>query len=238
VTRLPDDVLFSHRVHHEKEVGCEECHSRISTSKAISKKLRVSKDDCLKCHGSRRVKSECAVCHSEINKDWKPLSHERSWERLHGQTVRAGLDMPYENRCSLCHTDATCSNCHQSEAPRGHTNYWRQRAHGITARMDRERCATCHRTDFCDRCHRETAPRSHRGSWGEPGLRHCMSCHFPVSMESCYTCHKELVGHLSAPVLPDFSFHRTATDEECRDCHAGAIPHPDNGDSCRNCHRL
>jgi len=242
VTELAEELTFSHKIHHEGGVACAECHAGIEKSEKVSRRLALSKDDCFSCHADRDLSArECETCHQEINRDWKPENHEHNWERYHGQVVRSGLEPPYTNRCSLCHQESTCSSCHQEEAPGSHNAYWRLRGHAINARMDRESCATCHRIDYCDRCHRDTRPRNHAGSWGEPGNRHCLTCHFPLEqqMQGCATCHKVMPGHMNATPLPDTVTHQTASESACRTCHIGlgTLPHPDNGDSCRSCHR-
>ena len=120
--------------------------------------------------------------------------------------------------------------------PRNHTNYWRQRGHGLTAQLDRMSCATCHRTDACERCHQEVLPRSHRGMWGGGQNTHCLSCHFPVETQgNCVTCHKATPGHLGAAPLPPN--HNPAMN--CRLCHGNGVrlPHFDPGTACTACHR-
>lgn len=236
VTDLSDEIIFSHKLHHEKKVACENCHQGITTSTAVSAALRSSKDDCLDCHVTHKVSGECGVCHRSIDREWTPPSHRRNWKRFHGQVVRAGKNPPFANRCSLCHTDASCSSCHQDEPPRNHTSHWRHRGHGITAGIDRDNCATCHRTDFCDRCHRDTAPRNHTASWGSPRDRHCFTCHLPLQNEQCFVCHKSDPSHQAAPIMPGNTLHAKATAANCRACHFGTMRHGDNGDNCRLCH--
>ena len=239
-TKIPDEVKFSHKLHAEKGAACEECHKGIKDSDGISRKVRVDMDGCLKCHNPKKIAADCKTCHKDVDKKWKPASHEHNWKRMHGQVARANVVPPMENRCSLCHTDNTCAACHKDTPPDNHNNFWRLRGHGVQARVDRDSCATCHRTDFCDRCHFETKPISHTGGWGDPLFRHCLTCHVPLRDEGCFTCHKNLDSHLSAPALPSDLTHQSATPNDCRACHAKGkpipIPHPDNGDSCRNCH--
>ncbi len=241
VTGISEELTFSHQRHLEEGMECGECHTGIAESEAVTEKLRVTKDDCFDCHADLQVEKDCGVCHAEVDRDWEPPSHESNWERYHGQVVRSGMEPPFTNRCELCHTRTDCSSCHQDEEgrPRSHNSYWRLRGHGIKARMDRDRCATCHQVDYCDRCHRNTTPLSHSGSWGGAMQRHCFTCHFPISGNGCVTCHKTTPGHLQAPALHDNVTHNTASESACRDCHLslGTLTHPDNGDSCRNCHR-
>ena len=90
------------------------------------------------------------------------------------------------------------------------------------------------RTPKCQRCHENTTPMSHRGTFGSGPQAHCLVCHEPLTSTSCFTCHKNTLGHLTATPLPPGLPHSAATD--CRTCHS-ALPHFDDGGSCRRCHR-
>lgn len=232
VAKLPSDLRFSH-LPHVGVTECATCHGDIANSKGIPEPT-LGKDTCMGCHAERKASNECTTCHRAIDKDWKPQSHDTAWDARHGFVVRS-RDDAIENRCSLCHeNEQTCVACHQTNPPDDHSNYWRQRGHGLSVQIDRSRCVTCHRTDFCERCHESTRPRSHRGSFGAPSQRHCTSCHFPLQGEGCYTCHKSAPDHLGTP-LP--AGHHPAMN--CRLCHGAGVrlPHPDNGTSCVSCHR-
>ena len=237
VAEMPSDIIFSHRIHYQAGVQCPTCHHGITKSRAASARLRMTMQGCTKCHSKLKLNNDCLKCHRTIRKDKKPSSHRPNWLQTHGQAVRAGTSANDEARCRLCHTEAHCLKCHQSQPPRDHTNYWRHRAHGLYARTDRERCATCHRTDFCTRCHQETPPRTHTTSWGSPTNRHCLACHFPLRHQACWVCHKTDDSHRAeAPDLPGDSLHQNASADQCRICHSASMRHPDPGDDCRRCH--
>ncbi len=237
VTDLPDEVIFSHQVHLAKSVKCAECHVGIENNESVDASLRVDMDACIACHGSKATRpDDCSTCHREIRRDVPPATHRVAWDRRHGDEVREGKSDP-ASRCGLCHQEAQCSKCHQDEAPRNHTAFWRLQGHGISAETDRQRCETCHRTDFCDRCHRETAPRNHTATWAGTANRHCQSCHVPAAGDTnCAMCHRSAT-HDSAPPRPSNAQHAGATPDQCRTCHETiGIPHPDNGDGCAICH--
>lgn len=237
VTAINPDVNFSHKKHVDKQLKCVDCHKGIMESKGISTQVRVDKDTCLACHATKKVSVECKTCHQTIAQSWKPPTHNAAWNRSHGQVVRTDRQMPYSNRCSLCHQDSACAKCHQDEPPQNHNDQWRERTHGIVAGMDREKCAVCHKADYCDRCHQSTTPKSHRAGWGEPRNRHCLTCHTSLSAEGCFTCHHRIPGHLAAPDPPNNVTHNNASEGDCRICHSVSPPHLDNGDNCRSCHR-
>ncbi|MHC5065180.1 MAG: cytochrome c3 family protein [Planctomycetota bacterium] len=235
---IPDEVLFSHSSHYtDYELECSDCHGNVGESSVIPPESAVTKDECMDCHASRGKSNDCASCHSEIDENWAPPSHRRSWDFIHGQVVRSESQLS-SNRCAMCHDEQqSCQACHQREAPRNHTNTWRRRTHGLMVSIDRSNCITCHRRDFCVRCHENTEPRSHRASFGSPRNRHCISCHEPLRGESCFTCHKGTPSHNMALPLP--SDHLPSMN--CRQCHGAGLtaplPHPDNGTQCTSCHR-
>ena len=77
-------------------------------------------------------------------------------------------------------------------------------------------------------------PDSHGGNWGGTQSVHCLTCHFPLSGESCAVCHKGTPSHLEAAPKPDW--HTPAMN--CRQCHGVGqpLPHVDKGDDCNACH--
>jgi hypothetical protein len=143
----------------------------------------------------------------------RPLSHGGNWIEYHGRAVEPSLSpmVAPGNTCLTCHERTDCVSCHNTRAPRDHTNTWRTLSHGFMAEGDSDRCRTCHKQDFCVRCHNETAPRSHRGDWSS---RHCTWCHFSSGFapaDSCLVCHKK-APHTSAP-------HTVNPQSDCSLCH-------------------
>ena len=198
---------------------------------------------CVDCHAKTRPElTECKVCHSEISKETKPqyratahIPHDapQIWETVHGQQWR---DDPAF--CKKCHESQTfCEDCHRKNAPSNHTISWRRKTHGLRAEWDRSKCAVCHEEDMCLRCHKHTEPSSHRAGWGEPGNRHCLSCHYPPQETNCTVCH-ESIDHRSAPRSPhDAGLY----PPRCAVCHPGGVPyrapHPINSTvRCVTCH--
>lgn len=239
VSRLPAENVFSHGKHTGANLACATCHTGIEQSEAIDANVAVPMDRCIACHDERKVgpgsgSGQCAICHKEIRTDARPPTHDPAWLRIHGRSVR-GASEAVADRCTMCHTEATCTSCHREVPPQNHNNYFRLRGHGVIARMDRELCATCHRPDSCDRCHAETKPLSHSGSWGGTQSNHCRSCHLPLRTDECAVCHKNTPSHELAAAKP--AWHNAGMN--CRQCHGLTIrlPHPDKGDDCNGCHR-
>jgi hypothetical protein len=234
-TPLTEEVLFSHGAHAERLGNeCARCHGDFVESGGQPLGDVASMSRCTNCHDQQGVDGACSTCHTRVNEAWPPATHASLWSEMHGDRVRGG-GQASADRCDMCHSPASCDQCHREEKPRGHDELFRLRGHGILASLDRDQCAVCHRADSCVRCHQETRPISHRGTFGGTLSTHCFSCHLPLRNESCATCHRDAPSHaLAAPQPPD---HTPGAD--CRLCHGtGApLPHVDNGSACAFCHR-
>lgn len=191
-------------------------------------------------HASIDKDTQCIDCHDNFSSaSSKPGSHTGpAWLRSHGSFAQLKYGMQHENVCYRCHTEATCSSCHQAETPENHTEFWKQRGHGAMAGLNRSSCMSCHKdVQFCESCHAETRPPSHNASWGNTSNNHCYSsCHYPISSvgaQECRTCHSSTPSHDSAPNRPSNGLHADTAD--CASCHR-PMRHPDNGMSCIACH--
>jgi len=224
------EIVFSHLAHVTDEEGCRDCHAEVAASDELEHGWAMDMQGCVDCHAESEQPRSCATCHGEVREDRAPRTHDVAWRRSHGRVVRCESDLTV-NDCSLCHSDASCTTCHQEEEPESHNNFWRIRGHGLSASMDRESCATCHRQDYCDRCHESTMPISHRGAWGSPRNLHCLGCHSSGANQGCAVCHSGTPSHLEAPLKPPG--HNPASD--CRSCHL-LLPHVDGGYDCNGCH--
>jgi hypothetical protein len=232
-SKLEDEIIFSHLRHVAADLDCAACHGNIAEADRTPFDVGLSMDDCMACHATQGISNDCATCHSVIREDVMPANHGMAWMKVHGAIARAGTGATSE-QCSLCHSESTCTACHQLVPPEDHTQFWRRRGHGFVAGMDRSRCQTCHQPDYCNQCHAHTAPLSHTGSWGGTRSLHCLSCHLPVQQTGCFTCHRATPSHLLAsPKPPD---HSAAMN--CRQCHglSAPLPHVDNGADCNVCH--
>lgn len=181
--------------------------------------------------------TKCVDCHDNRTTKTKPASHDISWTHEHGKYAQLKFGFRDENVCRLCHTESSCSQCHQIEEPENHTMFWKLRGHGVMVGQDRSKCAACHTaTDFCERCHSEDRPTSHTPSWGSTTNNHCLSCHAPLNSaggQVCAVCHASTPTHDQAPNRPNNALHVAGAD--CRGCH-NPLRHQDNGMSCTSCH--
>ncbi|HLX59853.1 MAG TPA: cytochrome c3 family protein [Planctomycetota bacterium] len=241
VSIAPDTIKFSHKTHVDAKLQCTTCHKGIDVSTTlIPSKIKLTMNQCIDCHSKQHVgenvSNNCQICHTYIDRKWKPESHLVNWQKIHGRQANFVTKGTTES-CDLCHRNETmCIKCHRETPPSNHTNFWRERGHGVNADFDRAQCKVCHTEDSCLRCHQTIAPQSHKGTFDN---KHCLGCHFPLKEEGCITCHKNTNSHLQAARVPMNAVHAKATALLCRDCHFGPklLPHADNGDNCLLCHK-
>ncbi|MDR4509336.1 MAG: cytochrome c family protein [Candidatus Brocadiaceae bacterium] len=237
------DINFSHKAHIENEVVCNQCHVGIEESDAITPDLIPDMfGNCIPCHKEMgKEKIACDVCHKHIKKNRRPLYHEERWVKHDDARwiQRHGNEFYYDQEyCQRCHGDLYwCVDCHQDQKPRNHNNAWRRKTHGFAASWERKKCSVCHQEDFCVRCHNNTKPLSHTASWGGINNRHCLNCHFPVSMVNCTVCHPN-PAHPSAIDSPHPPFVGDCTQSGCHPVgRVGEGPHPTPfGVACTVCH--
>ncbi len=181
------DLQFSHKNHLEREIKCEECHGTAKDGYSIP-----VMEDCIRCHSQIEQKIDCSKCHMKLKKDERPQNHDYDWKTRHGKEITLEGGSPENQRCYICHNQASCDTCHKDEKPQNHTNQWRLRGHQVMGRINRSQCAACHRQDFCVSCHSE-APAIPNNSSHRPG-RSCSLCHVRLSHSvtdetGCTRCH-------------------------------------------------
>ena len=194
VVSLPEGVIFSHAKHTET-LDCAECHGDIEHDQYSLVDLAVSFQNCRRCHLDEVSYGECTYCHSALDENSLPHSHDPArgnWLRRHGRQFRdlGGLDTVGET-CNSCHSNSYCVSCHREEKPRDHTMFFTRAGHGLAADIDRERCVACHTEDRCVRCHLDGAtprPPAH------PAVN-CQLCHtgfrsHVVLTANCMMCHR------------------------------------------------
>ena len=64
IYRVPDYVVFSHKVHVGKgQVGCETCHGPVQERDVMRKEKPTSMAACIDCHKEEGVSVACDFCH-------------------------------------------------------------------------------------------------------------------------------------------------------------------------------
>ncbi len=199
---------------------CDDCHPkefdlvpRNHTSKFIkgehSKRANSEPEYCAMCHAS----NFCIACHTgekvSANAPGKaviPDDHRRAeWKFEHGPLYLDG-----KGACASCHTQKSCSECHQTPMP--HPVGWlsnHKPAKGIS-------------NDDCNVCHTDRAT--------------CQSCHHDavrqaeLIAENCTPCHDEMKQTPATGIkIKGFAEHavhfnvaeQTGEPYTCDDCHIG-----------------
>lgn len=207
-----------------------------------------SAGDCTTCH----TRDDCASCHVEPGPSVlaeftrradvrapgaalvrnEPVSHESPFF-LRGHGALAGSD---ETLCQTCHTQETCTACHDGATGNEfHPDNFVMR-HPAEAYGQSAECANCHSTQiFCRACHIgqgfESSGRLGRGFHdAEPLwlLRHgqaarqtlesCASCH---AQSDCVQCHSVTGAFQVNPHGPGFDAARARakSPRTCFACH-------------------
>ena len=175
-TEIPRaNMIFSHRRHAVRNIGCQQCHGRVEDVTEATRDQLPRMRGCFHCHqmpdsASRGdAKAACDTCHLRggaagggvirIAFPEGKLSPPR-WMRdaEHGPDFIerhrrvAGADSQF---CANCHKEDFCTDCHDGRVrPRRiHPNDYIA-MHPVDARMENERCTSCHREQsFCVDCH-------------------------------------------------------------------------------------
>ena len=63
VYRIPDFVIFSHRLHLKTGNLCEECHGPVATRTQLAVEYDLKQTGCLACHRAKNAPMLCSTCH-------------------------------------------------------------------------------------------------------------------------------------------------------------------------------
>ncbi len=168
---------------HLKDQGldCERCHTP---------NLTIAQDACQECHEAGEVEKLILAFRDQVAQLGLPLpppDHLQDFHRSHGPSAQ--LD---PQRCSRCHQESQCQDCHEGENLSGslHPLNFRQ-THGFEAQGQEQDCLVCHETrDYCVSCHQAERVLSHplgagwansnggaHGEEAEGNLESCLDCH-------------------------------------------------------------
>jgi hypothetical protein len=255
LTALDDEVIFSHKVHHDAKVACAECHRGIEENTHVTESLRIDMKGCVDCHARLPMGPDKASV--PISVQAVPPAPPKGPPFTPKRAPRAGV---VANDCVVCHREIR-----RGEPPPTHKLGWK-RHHGQGVRnggtKTADRCALCHTEASCSACHREEAPASHTSFWKDRGhglaagldRSSCAVCH---QSDACDRCHRETaprshVGSWGPPRSRHCLYcHEGANRDQqsCNLCHArirhAAPPRPADPQhlgvpesQCRNCHSI
>jgi hypothetical protein len=176
---------FEHRAHVLEGIGCNDCHSGITTAGDDSPLHLPDTATCVSCHKEPHDRRDCSNCHGlELTRaaagearEHIVFSHETHLPKVDNNCVRchAGIGGDAETlrppmaTCFGCHEHSEqwdsrdCDACHvdlPSELTRPanhviHDGDW-LREHGVRAASS-DLCGSCHTETFCASCHGVTA---------------------------------------------------------------------------------
>ena len=168
------NLLFDHKVHVGRNIGCPKCHGAIDQLELATRDQLPRMVGCFDCHqmpdaASRgEAKSACETCHvtggsrgtrietmfasgTLLPPRWlHNAEHTPDFIERHKSV--AADDSQF---CSNCHKEDFCTDCHDGRVrPRSIHPSDYLNMHAIEARMDTQKCTSCHREQsFCLDCH-------------------------------------------------------------------------------------
>lgn len=210
--------------------GCTDCHVP-GGGEDLSTMAFPEPATCLGCHAPQaeshlEALEECQTCHV-------PVAESRLWDQdmagfpkpdshLFGDFVRnhRGQAATSPDYCAICHTESSCTSCHDGQnSPAFHPINFLA-SHGPEAFGRTSDCSTCHNAEaFCRACHTGLGLDAAGGAGGayhnnesfwilshapaaRQDLESCVSCH---QQTDCLRCHSAQAGLGVNPHGPDFN---------------------------------
>jgi hypothetical protein len=207
---------------------CSNCHTRPS---------------CTQCHleEGRRAAEVIATLPTPVPGGAPGVDLADAGERVHPfdfASRHATFAATGALRCSECHSQQYCSDCHAGADSREfHPPNFMER-HAFEVFAGGSECQSCHSTEaFCRDCHAQAGLASEgrlnvafhtaqplwilaHGQAARIGLESCASCH---RQTDCLACHSTFLGRGVNPHGPGFDAQRMAARNRvtCRWCHLG-----------------
>ncbi len=134
--KKPDTIIFSHHVHSEQGLSCEDCHASLLDEQDATRAI-PTKAQCADCHDVEEQAS-CATCHRNPGAAGTALSKEDN-------------HLVFSHRTHTESHGAACEDCHKGAAHWPDFSAKKQKGLGHTD------CASCHKKDLdsgrCNLCH-------------------------------------------------------------------------------------
>lgn len=214
---------FKHDLHEKSTGQCAVCHPK----EAID--ISPDKGICGNCHD---------IAWASSYEPGKLETHGAYWFREHKSYARAGEGMDHRSKCSSCHDQAYCRDCHResfredADPAKVHRSDYLV-THPIMARRDPKRCVSCHEEQLCIDCHNrfrksDLRYESHHKSWSSLQPSGLSPAHANFTPDQCGICH-------SGGVLPAHEWSNRHASEARRNIQLCQTCHED-GDVCMRCH--
>ncbi len=242
---LPAEMKFSHKVHANANISCEQCHGDMTGRATVNSDVQVRMQQCVDCHAEKHVEPKAVVAVASAAPAAQPGTPESAPAVQPAQAaanqaaVAAGEAAPSAKPAEV----TTCSTCHtqvnKNWAPPSHKENWKKH-HGQVARANTgetvNTCSVCHEQETCAKCHKDEPPDNHTAFWRTRGhgiqasmdRESCAACH---RSDSCETCHRESeprnhVGTWGAPKAQHcIGCHLPVQNESCFVCHKSTPSH-------------
>lgn len=179
---------------------CTDCHSNTAHGTATTWVRTATMNDCLDCHDTARVRSDCNMCHTAKTAEERLRTGE--WVVTHGPGWRKTHGMGTLKSCAACHPDNFCVKCHEIQLPHD-TDF--VRSHPVDALSHRKACEVCHKQTFCDDCHGLQMPHppsftpQHSKIVHARGKQTCLKCHIEDDCTNCHVKHVHPGGAITPP---------------------------------------
>lgn len=226
-------------------IGCQTCHQ--GTSPSASKEA-AHKNIIAKPSDQENINKTCAMCHSDIVKNYKLSLHgtiigqRLSPEHNYGKVTGGKLVKEY---CTTCH--ASCSDCHMKRMDKASGHVMKDiKGHRLQKKVDMWACVDCHtQTGYTFTGWRDNPPSVHYRA----GLD-CMACHdigelhgdgkqhktmktaVKVTCDSCHKNDKAIYKDFPIVQYNVTSYVHATHDKklQCAACHTGWYM------NCKGCH--
>jgi len=179
---------------------CTECHSDTAHGTATRWIQTATMNQCLDCHDTARVRSDCDMCHSARSAQERLRTGE--WVVTHGANWKQTHGMGTLKSCAACHPNNFCVRCHEIQLPHGSDFI---RSHPVDAIPHRKACIVCHQQTFCDNCHGLAMPHpkgftpTHSALVRKNGSGACLRCHVQDDCTNCHVKHVHPGGAITPP---------------------------------------
>lgn len=239
IPKKTDRIIFSHKVHAEEEIDCDECHDEIANDAETIVQAIPRKPQCTECH-EEEVEDNCKMCHTDVKSP-------ATWDTVDSRQIIFSHQLHLKRK-------AKCGDCHVGI----------KKVRAVSAAQpiipQHNECKSCHQQDLesgrCRRCHKrldlykrrpESLYSHNKGFFDRHGLEaassgqdHCAVCHDQSFCADCHARTMTLRPSIRFPEKVTSSFmHRgdwkarhviesRASDASCMKCHGRS--------SCNACH--
>mgnify|MGYP000020375390 CR=1 FL=1 len=106
--------------------NCNECHSSLMADDLVSVP-KLQRDDIVQIRDDAHSSGQdCLTCHVDMDRYQEPADHDHFWMKRHGV-----FGIHDDKACGVCHSEASCQDCHTVMQQMSHNNMWRPKPRGL-----------------------------------------------------------------------------------------------------------